>query len=83
MCGIIGYVGPREASRVVVEGLRRLTGWQVGHPLAAPFLRAAPQSDLRARGGVQMKEEGDRLRVDVTQHQMHALLLARRAGLLE
>ena len=21
MCGIIGYVGPREASRVVVEGL--------------------------------------------------------------
>ena len=24
MCGIIGYVGPREASRVVVEGLRRM-----------------------------------------------------------
>ncbi len=24
MCGIVGYVGPREASRVVVQGLKRL-----------------------------------------------------------
>lgn len=73
----------RKIECAVVEGLRRLTGWQVGHSLAAPFLRDAPPGDLQARGGVQMKEEGDRLRVDVTQHQMHALLLAREAGLLE
>jgi len=24
MCGIVGYVGPRDAARIVVEGLRRL-----------------------------------------------------------
>ena len=24
MCGIVGYVGPRQAEHVVVEGLRRL-----------------------------------------------------------
>ncbi len=66
----------------VASGLARLTRWQVGHSLAAPFVAAASEADLRARGGVQMREDSDRLRVDVTQHQMHALILARRSGLL-
>ncbi|MFO0759363.1 MAG: hypothetical protein U0359_22915 [Byssovorax sp.] len=60
------------------DGLRRITTWQVGHSLAAPFLRAAPPDDLRARGGAQSREDSDRLRIDVTQHQMHALLLLKR-----
>jgi glucosamine--fructose-6-phosphate aminotransferase (isomerizing) len=24
MCGIVGYTGPRQASRILVEGLKRL-----------------------------------------------------------
>lgn len=60
------------------RGLRKLSGWQLGHPLAPPDLRQAPE---RFHGGVQNAANEPPLRIDVTQHQSHALLLARRYGI--
>jgi len=59
------------------EGLRKLSSWQVGSPQANATI-AARAPDARALGGVQNHAVEPLLRVDVTQHQMHALLLARR-----
>lgn len=59
------------------QGLRKLSSWQLGHPLAPDDLRAAPD---RFQGGVQNERTEPFLRIDVTQHQSHALLLARRFG---
>jgi UDP-N-acetylmuramoyl-tripeptide--D-alanyl-D-alanine ligase len=63
---------------VVDQGLRKLTTWQVGHPLALPYLQSADPTDARARGGVQNIGNEPTLRVDVAQHQVHALILLRR-----
>lgn len=68
--------GDTEAARrlgcVIERGLRKLTAWQVGHPLAAA-LSGWPE---RAAGGVQNHASESALRIDVVQHQMHAVLLA-------
>ncbi len=64
-------------------GLAKLTSWQVGSPIANKFiadrLRAlgAPPDPL-ALGGVQNHSTEAPLRVDVVQHQMHAVIMARR-----
>jgi hypothetical protein len=58
------------------EGLYRLISWQKGSPLENEFLKHV--SDRRAWGGVMNGEEDPILRIDVTQHQLHALMLARR-----
>lgn len=63
---------------VIQLGLRNLTSWQIGHPLANPFVAEAPAEDPRARGGVQNRHDESLLRIDVVQHQTHAQLLARR-----
>lgn len=69
---------PRAArlSNVIRIGLRQLLAWQVGHPRANAFVRAAPADDVHARGGVQNARDEALLRVDVAQHQAHAALLA-------
>lgn len=69
---------PRAAklSHVIRIGLRQLLAWQVGHPRANAFVRAAPADDVQARGGVQNARDEALLRVDVAQHQAHAALLA-------
>ncbi len=64
--------------RVIACGLTKLTSWQVGHPLANAFIRSHGEPDERAVGGVQNHAKESRLRIDVTQHQMHAVMLARR-----
>lgn len=71
---------PRAAKYrcVIDQGLRKLTTWQVGHPLALPYVQEADPTDARARGGVQNIGDEPGLRVDVTQHQVHALILHRR-----
>ena len=57
------------------RGLDRLIGWQVGMGAEA----ASDHWDgLSGRGGVQNRANDSGLRIDVTQHQMHATILARR-----
>ncbi|MEQ1503188.1 MAG: hypothetical protein ABMB14_13205 [Myxococcota bacterium] len=68
-----------EIACVANQGLGRLFSWQLGHPRALPALRDAadrPGAD-RFVGGVQNEAAAPTLRIDVTQHQVHAALLAR------
>src|SRR4051794_1438510 len=59
MCGIVGYVGPRPATKILVEGLARLeyrgydsAGLAVAHRKALRITRAAGRvDDLRASVG--------------------------------
>jgi len=66
-----------KLARVVHQGLRKLCSWQLGHPLASAALRSAPQ---RFQGGVQNHATKPELRIDVTGHQLHALVWARHLG---
>lgn len=68
----------RKLACVVHQGLRKLCSWQLGHPLAPAALRSAPE---RFHGGVQNHAIEPALRIDVTQHQVHALIYARRFGI--
>jgi hypothetical protein len=63
---------------VIDIGLERLLRWQVGGPLGARYTSAAAPDDDQALGGVQNEVRDPALRIDVTQHQLHATLLARR-----
>ncbi len=60
------------------KGLYKITSWQVGGPLAHKnsFLKRRPTSDPLAVGGVMNHRRQSPLRIDVTQHQMHAVILA-------
>lgn len=66
-----------ELACAIEEGLGKLSSWQVGSPTANATIRSH-KPDERAMGGVQNHAREPLLRVDVTQHQMHALVLARR-----
>jgi hypothetical protein len=59
-------------------GLERLIGWQVGGPLPNRYTKSADASDRLGLGGVQNAAFEPQLRIDVTQHQMHATQLARK-----
>ena len=75
------YQRPEEINRlayVLDRGLYKHTTFQIGGPLPTPEIPAAALKDERARGGIVRESTHTRLRVDVTQHQMHALILARR-----
>jgi hypothetical protein len=61
---------------VIDVGLERLISWQVGGPLANRY--TSQPTDAQGLGGVQNEAFAPGLRIDVTQHQMHATLLARR-----
>ena len=63
---------------VIDEGLYKLTSWQVGGPIQNDYLLNHTTSDKLAIGGVMNHKEEPFLRIDVTQHQMHAVILARR-----
>ena len=66
-----------KLGRVIDRGMTKLISWQVGSPIANDCIGGAP-SDPLALGGVQNHREEPALRIDVTQHQMHAVILARR-----
>jgi UDP-N-acetylmuramoyl-tripeptide--D-alanyl-D-alanine ligase len=68
----------RKYGCVIESGLEKLTSWQVGHPLAGAAIADRKTEDPKAIGGVQNHAVEPKLRVDVTQHQMHAVILARR-----
>lgn len=63
---------------IIDMGLYKLTSWQVGGPLenSNPFLIEHRTNDLLAIGGIMNHEAQAPLRIDVTQHQMHAVILA-------
>jgi UDP-N-acetylmuramoyl-tripeptide--D-alanyl-D-alanine ligase len=63
---------------VIDTGLEKLTSWQLGSPIPSPHLSGKGERDPQALGGVQNEAFAPALRIDVTQHQMHAVLLARR-----
>jgi hypothetical protein len=67
-----------ELAYVIDRGLYRMTGWQVGGPLSKDnnFLSSHPADDKMAVGGIMNSKDESPLRIDVTQHQMHAVLLA-------
>jgi UDP-N-acetylmuramoyl-tripeptide--D-alanyl-D-alanine ligase len=67
-----------DLARLIDHGLANLTEWQVGGPLADrnAFLRRHPTSDVLAVGGVMNENDDPPLRIDVAQHQMHAVMLA-------
>lgn len=54
------------------RGLAGLMSWQVGHPRAT----ALGVADDKSLGGVQNHATEPPLRIDVTQHQMHATMMA-------
>jgi UDP-N-acetylmuramoyl-tripeptide--D-alanyl-D-alanine ligase len=62
---------------VIDVGLSRLLSWQVGGPLASSFANRGA-SDKQALGGAMNEARDSALRIDVTQHQSHALVLALR-----
>ncbi len=64
--------------QAIDRGLYELTKLQVEGPLAAQnsFLRQHRTTDPLAVGGVLNEKNRPELRIDVTQHQMHAVLLA-------
>jgi UDP-N-acetylmuramoyl-tripeptide--D-alanyl-D-alanine ligase len=68
----------RKIGRVIDEGLMKLTTWQVGGPAPNEYLESKPTTDPLAVGGVMNAKNDPVLRIDVTQHQMHAVILARR-----
>ena len=68
----------KKLGEVIAEGLTKLTSWQVGGPLENPFFGSRKITDRLAVGGVMNAADDPILRIDVTQHQMHAVLLARR-----
>src|SRR5947208_3070551 len=49
MCGIVGYVGPREAEPILVEGLRRLE--YRGYDSAGLATLTGPTLHLRRKAG--------------------------------
>lgn len=64
---------------VTDKGMYRLLSWQVGGPIQNRYLRRHRYSSgPRAMGGVMNSKKDKNLRIDVTQHQMHAVILALR-----
>ncbi len=65
---------------VVHRGLHKLMRWQVGGPLRNlnRHLLDGGADDKRALGGFQNHRKEKGLRIDVTQHQGHAMLLAQK-----
>ena len=69
-----------ELRQVIDKALYKLMTWQVGGPLAAEnrLLRENPTNDPLALGGFMNHRRRAPLRIDVTQHQTHAMILALR-----
>lgn len=79
MAALVGdRIHAEKFACVMERGLAKLTSWQVGHSLANRFIRRHVPPDPRAIGGIQNGADLSPLRIDVTQHQMHAVILARR-----
>jgi UDP-N-acetylmuramoyl-tripeptide--D-alanyl-D-alanine ligase len=64
-------------SCVTDKGLYRLVSWQAGGPIQNDYLRKRRYyMDKAAIGGIMNSAKDKTFRIDVTQHQMHAVILA-------
>jgi UDP-N-acetylmuramoyl-tripeptide--D-alanyl-D-alanine ligase len=74
--------GRKEARKKIGHiqdlGLRKLISWQVGGPLPTAYLQGLEDVPEQAVGGAMNSRADPVLRIDVTQHFAHALLLTRR-----
>lgn len=68
----------KKFAAIVDRVLIKLTSWQVGGPLKNNYLMNHPTEDPNAIGGIMNCRNCPVLRIDVTQHQMHAVILARK-----
>ncbi len=68
----------KKFAHAVDKALIKLSSWQVGGPLQNRYLSKHPTQDKNAIGGIMNCKDCPVLRIDVTQHQMHALILARK-----
>ncbi len=68
----------RNFESAIDKGLYKLCTWQVGGPLAREnkFLVSHPSLEKIAIGGIMGAQNDANLRIDTTQHQMHALIMA-------
>ena len=72
--------GQEDLAYTIDAALTKLTSWQVGGPLQSLNRFLSNQKDINpiAIGGVMNHKREPLLRVDVVQHQMHAVILALR-----
>jgi len=68
----------KKIGAVIDMALIKLISWQVEGPIPNDYLRANRTRDAKAIGGVLNSRQRPFLRIDVTQHQSHAIILARR-----
>jgi UDP-N-acetylmuramoyl-tripeptide--D-alanyl-D-alanine ligase len=68
----------QKFSKVINTGLYKLTTWQVGSPIANQYLQSLKIDHPLATGGVMNTQSDPVIRCDTVQHQMHAVILARR-----
>jgi len=67
----------KKIGTVIDIGLKKLISWQVSGPMQNSFLiDNQPQAEL-AIGGIMNAKNDPVLRIDVTQHQAHAMILAK------
>jgi len=64
--------------RVIETGLAKLSTWQVGSAHANAYLRGQSVYHASCTGGILTADKNPWLRIDTTQHQMHAVILARK-----
>lgn len=69
----------KKIGQAIESGLVRLMTWQAGGPIPNEYLRqhAREIEATQSAGGVMNGEANPLLRIDVTQHQTHAMLLVR------
>ncbi len=77
--GLGDQAAAEKFRRAIQQILGKLLTWQVGAAETNAFLRRQAEISPSCRGGVLSSAENPWLRIDMTQHQMHAILLARRA----
>ena len=71
------HAAREKLGAVIYQALYKLITWQAGSPTANWYLRMLPLNE-RGTGGVMNDRNDPRIRIDVVQHQMHAVLLVRR-----
>jgi UDP-N-acetylmuramoyl-tripeptide--D-alanyl-D-alanine ligase len=68
----------KKIGKVIDKGLYKLTSWQINGPNENLYLLLQNNEDPLANGGIMNYCCDTALRIDVTQHQMHAVHLARK-----
>lgn len=65
-----------ELRTTIDKGLSKLTSWQIGHTLQNSYIVENSPAPELTLGGILNEKDAPELRIDVTQHQMHAVQLA-------